>query len=123
MHWALAGAGIGFVTLLLLVTTGHRLGISSGFEDLCSLVLRTPYLKRAEVVSGRRWRLPFLLGLVVAGGVSAALGHQGTLGTTFELGRLDATFGWGMTGKAAFMFLGGLFIGFGTRLAGGCTSG
>jgi uncharacterized membrane protein YedE/YeeE len=42
---------------------------------------------------------------------------------SWDLGRFDATFGWGPTGKLALMFLGGLFIGFGTRLAGGCTSG
>jgi len=123
MHWALAGVGIGFVTLVLLFTTGHRLGISSGFEDLCSLVYRAPYLKRAELVSARRWRLPFLLGLLVAGAASSALAHHGTLTVTWDLGRFDTTFGWGPMAKAAFMFLGGIFIGFGTRLAGGCTSG
>jgi uncharacterized membrane protein YedE/YeeE len=35
----------------------------------------------------------------------------------------DHTIGWGRTGKLVWMFVGGLFIGFGTRLAGGCTSG
>jgi uncharacterized membrane protein YedE/YeeE len=35
----------------------------------------------------------------------------------------DTTIGWGPAGKVAWMFVGGLFIGFGTRLAGGCTSG
>jgi uncharacterized membrane protein YedE/YeeE len=29
----------------------------------------------------------------------------------------------GHSGKLAWMFVGGLFIGFGTRLGGGCTSG
>ena len=35
----------------------------------------------------------------------------------------DTHIGWGPAGKLAWMFVGGLFIGFGTRLAGGCTSG
>jgi uncharacterized membrane protein YedE/YeeE len=35
----------------------------------------------------------------------------------------DSVVGWGATGKLAWMFLGGLLIGFGTRLGGGCTSG
>ena len=121
LHWAVAGAGIGLVTLLLLFTTSHRLGISSGFEDVCSLVLRTPYLRRAEVLSGRGWRLPFLGGLLLAGALSAWLAHGWT--PTWDLGRFDAAFGWGPAGKSVWMFAGGLFIGFGTRLAGGCTSG
>jgi hypothetical protein len=35
----------------------------------------------------------------------------------------DTAIGFGPAGKLAWMFAGGLFIGFGTRLAGGCTSG
>jgi uncharacterized membrane protein YedE/YeeE len=41
----------------------------------------------------------------------------------WELGVFDAAIGLGPAGKLAWMFVGGLFIGFGTRLAGGCTSG
>jgi uncharacterized membrane protein YedE/YeeE len=130
LHWALAGALIGLITLILLFTTNHRLGISSGFEDICSLVLQTPYLKRAEVLSGRSWRIPFLFGLVIAGALSAMSAHGWAGGKffagwipTWNLGRFDVAIGWGVAGKAVFMFAGGLFIGFGTRLAGGCTSG
>ena len=35
----------------------------------------------------------------------------------------DQAIGFGPAGKLAWMFAGGLLIGFGTRLAGGCTSG
>jgi uncharacterized membrane protein YedE/YeeE len=121
IHWAVAGAGIGVITLILLWTTNHRLGISSGFEDVCSLVLKVPYLRRGEVLRGRTWRLPFLAGLVLGGVVSAL--WAGGWKPVWSLGVFDQTFGWGHAGKLALMFVGGLFIGFGTRLAGGCTSG
>ena len=42
---------------------------------------------------------------------------------TWDLGRFDDQIGWGEEAKVAWMFGGGLLIGFGTRLAGGCTSG
>src|SRR3989442_5522020 len=67
IHWAAAGAGIAAVTLALLFVAHRRLGISSGFEDVCSLVLRAPYFRRASLLSARRWRLPFVLGLVIGG--------------------------------------------------------
>jgi hypothetical protein len=35
----------------------------------------------------------------------------------------DRAIGFGPAGKVAWMFAGGLLVGFGTRLAGGCTSG
>lgn len=121
IHWALAGAGIGVITLFLLWSTNHRLGISSGFEDVCSLVLRPAYLRRAEVVMGRRWRLPFLGGLVLGGVVSAVFAHGWS--PLWDLGRLDVVFDLSHGQKLAWMFAGGLLIGFGTRMAGGCTSG
>jgi uncharacterized protein len=121
LHWALAGVGIAGVTLALLLLANRRLGISTGFEDLCSLALPLPYLQRAAVTVGREWRLPLLAGLVVGGFLSAALGGGWHL--TWALGLFDRAIGLGPAGKLAWMFVGGLFIGFGTRLAGGCTSG
>ena len=121
IHWALGGAGIAAVTLTLLFVANRRLGISSSFEDLCSFVLHTPFFQRASVRSGRQWRLPFAAGLVIGGFLSAALG--GGWSATWALGMFDATMGFGHAGKLAWMFAAGLFIGFGTRLAGGCTGG
>jgi uncharacterized protein len=121
MHWALAGLGIAGITLALLLIANRRLGISTGFEDVCSLVLSTPYLRRPAVTSGRGWRLPLLVGLVVGGFLSAVLG--GGWRPTWDLGMFDDAVGLGPAGKLAWMFVAGLFIGFGTRLAGGCTSG
>ena len=121
LHWALAGLGIAGITLALLLIGSRRLGISTGFEDICSLVLPAPYFRRPAVVSGRPWRLPLLCGLVIGGFLSAVLG--GGWQPTWALGMFDSAIGLGPAGKLAWMFMAGLFIGFGTRLAGGCTSG
>jgi uncharacterized membrane protein YedE/YeeE len=53
--------------------------------------------------------------------LSAVLG--GGWAPTWTLGMLDARLGLDPLGKLIWMFVGGLFIGFGTRMAGGCTSG
>jgi hypothetical protein len=121
LHWAVAGAAIAAITLALLVVGNRRLGISTGFEDVCSLVLPQPYFRRSAVVDGRPWRLPFLAGLLIGGFLSASFGGGWHL--SWALGLFDRSVGWGPAGKLAWMFVGGLFIGFGTRLAGGCTSG
>jgi len=121
IHWALAGALLGGITLLLLWFTNQRLGISTGFENLCALVVNTPYLARGEIRDSQSWRLPFLGGLVLGGCLSAVLG--GGWSPTWSLGMFDQVFGLGPAAKVAWMFAGGLFIGFGTRMAGGCTSG
>jgi uncharacterized protein len=121
IHWAVAGAGIALVTLTLIFISSHRLGVSTGFENVCSLVVHAPYFRRETLLASHSWRLPLLGGLVIGGVLSAALG--GGWEPTWDLGRFDAEIGWGPAGKLVWMFGGGLLIGFGTRLAGGCTSG
>jgi len=121
IHWAVAGASIAAITLLLLFIGNRRLGISTGFEDVCSLVLRYPYFSRDAVSSGRKWRLPFVAGLVLGGFLSAVL--AGGWAPIWDLGLFDQVIGYGPAAKLAWMFVGGLFIGFGTRLGNGCTSG
>jgi uncharacterized membrane protein YedE/YeeE len=57
----------------------------------------------------RVWRILFLLGLIVGSGVWVALGGAAPLGRTgFPL---------------PVMVIGGLLVGYGTALSGGCTSG
>ncbi len=121
LHWAVGGAGIAAVTLCLLFVANRRLGISAGFEDVCALVLQQPYFARGSLRAARPWRLPFVAGLVLGGFLSAV--SSGGWEPTWSLGVFDQVIGLGPLGKLAWMFVGGLFIGFGTRLAGGCTSG
>lgn len=120
-HWAIAGAGIGVLTLFLLYVMRTRLGISTGLENVCALVLRAPYFRRSALTGTHRWRLPLLLGLVLGGVLSAVLG--GGWEPFWDLGLFDQVFGGGPVAKIVWMFAGGILIGFGTRLAGGCTSG
>ena len=121
IHWAAAGASIALITLALLFLTNRRLGISTGFEDVCSFVVPVSYFARDAVRSARKWRLPFIAGLIIGGFLSAVLAGGWT--PTWDLGIFDQAIGFGHAGKLAWMFAGGLFIGFGTRLADGCTSG
>jgi len=121
IHWAAAGAAVAAITLALLFFTNRRLGISSGLEDICSLVVPLPYFTRGSLRSARAWRLPFVIGLALGGVLSAVLGGGWT--PTWDAGLFDRVIALGPAGKLTWMFAGGFLIGFGTRLGGGCTSG
>lgn len=121
MPGLLAGVLIGVITLLLLWTTGRRLGISTSYESFCSLASDLPYFRRPSLQGRGRWRLPFAGGLLLGGIASAVL--SGGWAPIWDLGMWDTVIGGGPALKLAWMFAGGLLIGLGTRIAGGCTSG
>ncbi len=121
LHWALSGAILGGITVLLMATLNTQLGLSTTFANFCALGSDLPYFRRSSLRVGGRWRLWFALGLVGAGVLSAVLGGGWT--PTWNLGLFDTQVGWGPMGKVAWMFGGGVLIGLGTRTGGGCTSG
>ena len=110
--WA-GGIAIGLFVLVLLVATRNLLGVSTGFADACA----APFDARLR----RSWRLPFLVG-IVCGGFAAALA-SGSFSPTLAMGMFDARVTDVPAAKAAWFVIGGILLGFGARLAGGCTSG
>lgn len=106
-----AGPLLGLCVVAMFATLNSRLGVVGGFSDL------------VERISERSLRIgwpgSFLLGLV-GGAVVFTLLSGG--------GRATDGYGWltrAFSGPTTVVLLvaGGILIGFGTKLAGGCTSG
>ena len=106
-QYAIGGTLIGLGVALLYATTGRPGGISTFYSAAWSWVMRTPFFSDDALVSGRNWRLIYALGLVLGGLVYALAGLPMTP---------TALPAWKLA-------LGGVLIGFGARLGGGCTSG
>jgi uncharacterized membrane protein YedE/YeeE len=109
--WA-GGLAIGSFVLLLSWVDNKLLGVSTGCSELCSI--------RRDKAARSSWRLRLLAGIVL-GGVLAGLlsGRQ----PGFALGGFDTLFGSQPLVKVPLLLGAGLLIGYGSRLAGGCTSG
>lgn len=139
--WYVAGPLIGLTVPLLLIMGNKHFGISSNLRHICAACLpaKIPFFQydwKREV-----WNLFFsggiLLGAVIAMTVLRDPNPIQVAPSTQEaltsLGVKDFQhllptdiFGWDhlLTIKGfAFMIMGGLLIGFGTRWGGGCTSG
>lgn len=118
-HFAIAGAGIAFVTLTLQAVGNRALGVSTGLEEFCSLVSKSPYFGRPELRS--HWRLVLFAGLICGGILSSVT--SGKWEWSWDAGMLDTRLHLSNGAKVAWFFVGGLLTGLGTRIAGGCTSG
>lgn len=129
----LAGILIGLYAVAFFRSQRRNLGASSGFPAVIEALRgRDPHdlgldadplsLPRDPRDEAPHWRVWWLAGLFCAGLLAWALGGEGTGG--FELPGLSETFaGWSTGAKLGLLFIGGVAIGFGTRMSGGCTSG
>ncbi|UOQ96662.1 YeeE/YedE family protein [Hymenobacter sp. 5317J-9] len=140
--WYVAGPLIGLTVPALLLVGNKALGISSALRHVCAACVPAgiqflTYNWRAEI-----WNLVFVLGIALGGFIGYRLmGHPDVVGISaatvrdlkaemhltdftgllprelFALDNLANWKGW------VFLVLGGFLVGFGTRYAGGCTSG
>lgn len=141
-HWALSGLMIVFVMFLLL-RSGQHFGISKSFETLCTIGGAGKFSDYLNVNwKDRSWLLVFSIGTVIGGYLAgqvfpnpdpvaisdATIQDLAQLGFDTPTAALIPTelFNWASLGTTTGLItivLGGFLIGFGTRYAGGCTSG
>ncbi len=106
-RYLIGGLLIGSGVALLFLSTGRQGGVSTFFSAAWSWLARTPFFQQAAFRDTRQWRLTYSLGLIFGGSLYLLLGLP------LEASHLP-------TWK---LIVGGLLIGFGARLGGGCTSG
>lgn len=139
--WYIAGPLIGLSVPALLLLGNKRLGVSSSLRHICAACVPAdiPFLKYNW--KAQSWNLYFAGGILIGGFIAGWLFknplpvaiapqtvhdlHQ--MGVQTNSGLLPANlFNWSslLTIKGfILMVVGGFFVGFGTRYAGGCTSG
>ncbi len=115
--WWVSGVLIGLTVPLLYVLAGKAFGISTSFQEvgaLCAPNSKFEYLSKFDR-AGHWWTLVFVLGIAIG----ALVGDYVLSAKPVEF--LPASF-FSVRG-AVQLLLGGFLVGFGTRYAGGCTSG
>lgn len=140
--WFISGPLIAMV-LLLLLWTGKTFGMSSNLRTLCSALGAGQQLPFFDFDwKKQQWNLLVALGAILGGFLAAHYLNDGTpmllnpktVAQLQTLGIQDAgtaylpnaLFGWEHWTEPkvlGMLVFGGFFVGFGTRYAGGCTSG
>ncbi|MGC9457856.1 MAG: YeeE/YedE family protein [Halothiobacillaceae bacterium] len=120
----IAGAAIGLTMLAQYWITNTALGCSSVFGNVCARSGSTlPLFRSAGFDRATDWRIWFAVGTPI-GGLLAAATSPGPIQVGLSMGELyDLMLPASELARAAWLFAGGLLIGVGARMAGGCTSG
>ncbi|MEX0928631.1 MAG: YeeE/YedE thiosulfate transporter family protein [Balneolales bacterium] len=139
--WYIAGPIIGLMVPLLLYIGNKSFGVSSNFRHICAAC--DPFGVEFFNYDWRKglWNLIFIAGVAIGGFIGGyvfmnpepiAISAQTTqdlqaLGIADFTGLVpDDLFNWELLGSTTgiiVLVIGGFLIGFGTRYAGGCTSG
>ncbi|HVI49547.1 MAG TPA: YeeE/YedE thiosulfate transporter family protein [Chitinophaga sp.] len=140
-HWAVAGVLIGLTVPLLLILGNKTFGISSSLRHICAACIPANISFFRYDWKKESWNLFFVAGIIIGGFIAATLLHDpgkvevaaATQQRLSDYGIHDYSallppeiFSWGnlFTWKGlVFVAAGGFLVGFGTRYAGGCTSG
>jgi uncharacterized membrane protein YedE/YeeE len=141
-HWTISGFLIGMV-MLILNYFGKVFGMSSNLRSLCAMTgigKKVPFFDWDW--QSQRWNLAVVAGAMLGGFVAVhflsdssnvalnpkTVEQLATLGIEAPNGKLlpESLFGittWQSPKMIFILLLGGVLIGFGSRYAGGCTSG
>ena len=139
--WYTAGAVIGLTVPTLLLLGNKRLGISSTLRHLCAACVpaNIPFFQYDW--RGQSWNLFFAGGILIGGFLGGyVFANPDPVQVSAETKQLFLT--WGLSDQSGLMprelfnwsnvltlngfflmIVGGFLVGFGTRWAGGCTSG
>ena len=107
--YLIGGIIIGIGVSLVYLTTGLHATQSSFFTTTLSWFSKRFHFQKERNIKERNWRVILATGLIIG-----ALIHTLTLSPTGF---------WTTSVQLWRLVLGGLLVGFGTRLSGGCTSG
>lgn len=106
-HYILGGFLIGLGIAIPYVVTGTVAGVSTFFTATWSYVCKGEFFQTDWYRASRGWRWFLIAGIITGGALYTIL--MGSVGpTTIEWWRL---------------LVGGVFVGVGARMSGGCTSG
>lgn len=119
----IGGLAVGTYALLQWLVSGNALGASTGFGNVCSFVSNASFFHEGEYETANNWRLWFIIGIPL-GGLLAALTSPGEIVASFSMGqKYDSVLPQALWAKGLVLIMGGVMIGYGSRMAGGCTSG
>jgi len=124
--WAgwIAGSLIGLYALLQYWLSNQQLGCSLAYGNLSRYLPGSKMFVAGEFASLNNWRLWFIVGIPLGSFIAHITSIDTAFSINLSMGEMyDQVMPESMFGKILYLLSGGLAMGYGARVAGGCTSG
>jgi uncharacterized membrane protein YedE/YeeE len=112
LPWWIAGPALGLLVTGFFLVANQPLGATGAYVETANTVLRRP--------GAVTWRARYFVGIALGGFVAVSLTDPGF---SPRAGYDALTAEWSRGVVAVVVFVGAIVMGFGARMAGGCTSG
>lgn len=112
LPWYLAGPALGLLVFGFFMFANQPLGATGAYIETYKTVTRQP--------GAVTWRMFYFVGIALGGLIGVVLKDDGVVRRTgYDALTAELPLGW----VAVIVFVGAIVMGFGARMAGGCTSG
>lgn len=118
LPWYVAGPALGLLVVGFFLFTNQPLGATGAYVETARTVRR----QQGAVT----WRAFYFVGIALGGFIAVQLkdvGFDPRTGYDVLVGDRDGDLGLSMPAAAVLIFVGATVMGYGARMAGGCTSG
>ena len=122
--WWLGGIVIGLIVPAMYYFLNTAMGVSTGYGNVVKILLpktKLKWMNSKNYENPYNWRFFFLAGMILGAFLSARLSGMPLL--NWEMGKFTTNIAWSFPAVSLWFFAGGILLGLGARIAGGCTSG
>jgi len=116
LPWCIAGPALGLLVVGFFLVVNQPLGATGAYVETANTVMRRP--------GAVTWRAWYFVGIAVGGWIAVSLTDVGVdLRAGYDVLTSDADMGLSLPVAGLVIFVGAVVMGYGARMAGGCTSG
>ncbi len=120
----IAGGLLGLYAIFQYWLSNKQLGCSLAYGNLSRYLPGSQFFKTGDFESLNNWRLWFIIGIPLGSFIAHLTSIDTPFSLTFGMGEMyDQIMPESTIGKVIYLISGGLAMGYGARVAGGCTSG
>ncbi len=122
--WWIAGGLLGLYAIIQYWISNQQLGCSLAYGNISRYLPGSRLFNSGEFSTPNNWRLWFIIGIPLGSFIAHITSIDNSFSFSLSMGQMyEQIMPENFVGKILYLIFGGFTMGYGARVAGGCTSG